>query len=232
LALGFVILVGVFAAYWAARTTSVFAVDHVEVQGAPPDVAREVRAATGDLVGRSLLSVDPAEVEDKVRLLPSVIAASVDRAFPHTLVVKIAAERPVGIARRGDGAWLVTGSGRVLHAVDPRSKPRFPRIWLPRQISLTLGGGLPTRYEPAARALGDLRAVHFPGRVKGVRTDGGELTLALRSGREVLLGEPRDILLKMAVAAQVLRRLGRSFRYLDVSVPERPVASSNPQPSG
>ena len=232
LLLAFGILVAVFAAYWGARATSVFAVDRVEVQGAPPDVAREVRAATSDLVGTSLLSVDTGEVEGKIRLLPSVIAASVDRAFPHTLVVKVAAEHSVAVARRGDGAWLVSRSAHVLRAVDVREKPSLPRIWLPRQVSIAVGDELPAAYAPGARALADLRQVRFPGHVKGVRTANGEITLALRSGREVRLGEPSDLPLKLAVAAQVLHGLDSDLRYLDVSVPERPVASANPQPSG
>jgi len=231
LLLAFALLLGAFAAYWGARASPLFAVDRIEVYGAPPDVAREVRGATSDLRGTSLLSVDSAEVEGKVRLLPSVIAASVDRAFPHTLVVKVAAEHPVGIARRGDGAWLVTGSGRVLHTVDPRAQPRLPRIWLPKAVSLEVGGQLPTAYQPAAKALGDLREAHFPANVKGIQSTNGEVTLVLHDGRDVILGEPSDVLLKMTIAGQILRHLDGSLRYLDVSVPERPVASANPQPS-
>lgn len=228
----FGLLVCVLVAYWGVRATSVFAVSTVEVRGAPPDVAREVRAVTSEAVGTSLLSVDTDELEGKLRMLPTVIAASVDRAFPHTLVVRVAAEQPVGIARRGDGAWLVTGSARVVRAVEPDAEPGLPRIWLPRQISIGVRDKLPAAYEPATRALAGLREVHFTGHVKGVRTEGGELTLALRSGREVLLGTPSDVLLKLAVAAQVLPRLDGGLQYLDVSVPERPVASANPQPSG
>ena len=95
-----------------------------------------------------------------------------------------------------------------------------------------MGGTLPVMYEPAARALAGLREVHFPGRVKGVHISAGEMTLALESGRTVLLGQPTDALLKLAVAAQVLPRLESDLRYLDVSVPERPVASAYLQLSG
>jgi len=232
LLLAFGILLGVFAAYWGARATSVFAVDRVVVRGAPPDVARQVRAVTSDTIGTSLLSIDTGEIVGKVRLLPTVITASVDRSFPHTLVVKVAAEHPVGIARRGDGAWLVTGSGRIMQPTQPDATPGLPRIWLPRQVPLDVGGKLPSAYQPGAKALAGLKEVHFTGRVKGVRVSNGELTLALRSGRELLLGEPTDILLKLAVAAQILPRLDSDLAYLDVSVPERPVASTDPQPSG
>jgi cell division protein FtsQ len=225
-------MASVIVAYWGARQTSVFAVDRVEVHGAPPDVAREVRAVVSQSLGSSLLSVDTGELEGKLRMLPSVIAASVDRAFPHTLVVKVAAERPVAIARRGDGAWLVTGSARVIGTTDPTAEPSLPRIWLPRQTAFAVGGKLPGAYAPAAKAMGALRDVHFPGHVRGVRVTGGELTLVLRSGREVAFGESTDVVLKLAAAGVVLPELDSSLRYLDVSVPERPVASTNPQPSG
>jgi hypothetical protein len=68
--------------------------------------------------------------------------------------------------------------------------------------------------------------------VKGVQFTRGEMTVVLRSGREISLGAPTDVALKLAVAGQVLRHLDGGLPYLDVSVPERPVASANPQPSG
>jgi hypothetical protein len=68
--------------------------------------------------------------------------------------------------------------------------------------------------------------------VKGVRFAAGELTVVLRNGRQILLGDASNVALKLAVAGQVLRHLDGSMPYLDVSVPERPVASANPQPSG
>jgi cell division protein FtsQ len=222
----------VIAAYWGARATSVFAVDEVEIQGAPPNVARQIRTVTSSLVGTSLLSVDTDEIAGKVRMLPTVIVATVDRAFPHTLVVKVAAEHPVAIVRRGDGAWLVTGSGHFVHSVDPRAHQELPRIWLPNRFGIDVRGTLPVTYSSIAKALGSLHDIHFPAHVKGVRLEDGELTVVLRSGRELVLGAPTDVVLKLAVAGQALRHLDGSLRYLDVSVPERPVGSSQPQPSG
>jgi cell division protein FtsQ len=229
LLVAFALLAGVVASYLGARESSLFGVQRVEVRGAPPDVARQVRAVATKTVGTSLLSVNADELEGRVRMLPSVIAASVDRAFPHTLVVKVAAERPVAVARRGHGAWLVTGSGRVIHGIGPTAEPALPRVWLPRHVSIAAGGKLPDAYQPAAKALASLREVHFPARVKGARVEAGELTLALQSGREVLFGEPTDVVLKLAVAGAVLPALDAHLRYLDVSVPERPVANANLQ---
>jgi len=231
LLVGFALVAGVFAAYWGARASSVFAVERVEVRGAPPDVVREVQRETRGVVGTSLLGVDAAEVEGAVRSLPSVAAASVDRAFPHTLVVRVAPVYPVAVARRGDDAWLVSGSNRAIRQVDPRAEPGLPRLWLPRKVAVEVGRPLPASYEPATRTLAGLRDVRLPARVKAVRAANGELTVVLRSGLEVLLGQPTDILVKLEVAARVVPLLDGDMIYLDVSVPDRPVAGAylNPQ---
>lgn len=227
LILAFGLVAVVFAAYWGARASSVFAVERVDVRGAPPEVAREVQRATRDVVGLSLLAVDASAIEGAVRNLPSIAAASVDRAFPHTLVVRVAPVRAVGVARRGGEAWVVSGSNRVIRTTDLRAEPGLPRLWLPRKLRVEVGRPLPTAYEPVTRTLAGLREVRIPGRVKAVRVTQGELTVVLQSGLEILLGSPTDILVKLAVAARVAPLLDAGLLYLDVSVPERPVASAN-----
>jgi cell division protein FtsQ len=226
LLLGFALVVGVLCAYWGARASSVFAVERVEVRGAPPDVAREVEHATKAVLGKSLLALDEGEVEGAVRSLPSVAAASVDRSFPHTLVVRVAPIYAVAVARRRNDAWLLSGSNRAIRKIDPRAEPGLPRLWLPRKVVVESGRSLPAEYGPATRALAALRDVRLPARVKAVRVSNGELVVVLRSGLEVLLGQPGDVLVKLAVAARVVPLLDDSMVYLDVSVPDRPVAGA------
>lgn len=220
------ILVGVFAAYWGARSSSVFAVERVDVRGAPPEVAHEVERAMHDALGTSLLAIDAGAIEGTVRNLPTVAAASIDRAFPHTLVVRVAPVRAVAVVRRGEAAWLVSGSSRVIRDIEIRAEPGLPRLWLPRKVDLEVGRALPAAYEPAIRTLSGLRDVRMPGRVKAVRTTHGELTVVLLSGLEILLGDASDVAVKLAVAARVVPLLDEGMVYLDVSVPERPVAGT------
>ena len=226
LLLAFGLVAAVLLVYRGAYVSSVFDVDRVEVRGAPPPVARAVEAATKDAVGKSLLTIDAGELEGAVRSLPSVAGASVDRAFPHTLVVKVAPERAVAVVRRGHSSWLVTGSGKVIREIETGSERALPRLWLKRGTAVRVGGSLPAGFTEATRALGAVQDARLPRRVKAVRSTGSEMTLVLRRGPEIRLGEPRDLLLKLAVAARVFPLLERGTLYLDVSVPERPVAST------
>ncbi|MFN2466892.1 MAG: cell division protein FtsQ/DivIB [Gaiellaceae bacterium] len=214
--------------YLAARETAVFAVREIEVRGAPPGVAAEVRAALEPLVGQSLLKIQRDDVQRRLGQLSIVAAASHDRAFPHTLRIFVRAEAPLAVLRRGAEAWLVSVGGRV---VRPMPQPRLsslPRIWLARGTSVTVGTALADEDAGRAlRALAPIRGLPLFRRVRDVRAD-GELTLVLRSGFEVRLGNARNAPLKVAVAREILPQLTPPG-YLDVSVPERPVAGANPQ---
>jgi cell division protein FtsQ len=218
------LVAGILVAVWAAGASSVFAVDEVRVEGEPPAVARQVRAATKHVVGTSLIDVDARLIEDTVRALPTVAGASVDRAFPHTLVIKISAERPVAVARGRSSSWLVTGSGKAIREVQPGALRRFPRLWLPKGASVRVGRSLPANFVPATRALAAVQESGIRRRVKGVRFGAHELTVVLRRGPEIRLGEPTDLRLKLAVAATVFRHV-TDAAYVDVTVPERPVSS-------
>jgi cell division protein FtsQ len=225
LLVGFGLVAAVLAAAWVARASSVFAVERVEVVGAPPEVARQVESVADDVLGRSLLEVDARRVEDAVRGLPSIAGVSVDRSFPHALVIRVAAERPVAVVRKRTSSWLATGSGKVIREIETGSHESLPRLWLPKGVGVRVGGSLPASFVTATRTLEAVSKAGIPRAVKGVRSTDRELTLVLRNGPEIRLGEPRDVRLKLAVAAQVFRFLPTDAVYLDVSVPERPVTS-------
>jgi len=51
--------------------------------------------------------------------------------------------------------------------------------------------------------------------------------MSLRSGIEIRLGDATDIDVKLEVTRRVLPQLGDLRGYLDVSVPDRPVAGAS-----
>jgi cell division protein FtsQ len=218
------LLLAVGAAYFVAYSTPVFALERVQSSGAPPELAREVHAATRELTGRSLVGIDAEEVEGKLRSLPAVAGVSVDRAFPHTLEVRIAPERPVAVIRRGRSSWLATGAGKVIRSIETGTQRHFPRLWLAKGATIRLGGQIPPGFVPATRALAEAHAVGLGARIKGVRLEGEELTLVLRRGTELRLGRATEVGLKLTVASKVLRMVDGSVSYVDVSVPQRAVA--------
>lgn len=221
--------------YLAARDTSLFAVQTVVVRGAAPAVRAQVRAALRPVVGTSLLGVDGSVVARRLAGVSWVSSSSFDRSFPHTLVVTVKPERPVAVLRRGADSWLVSARGRVLQTLPRHSRLDLPRIWVPHTASVGVGATLGNDDGGRdARALAPLALVRFPEHVASVDATDDQLTFVLRSGLALRLGDSGDLRLKLAIARRVLPMLGSPGpgAYLDVSVPQRPVADPNPQVGG
>jgi cell division protein FtsQ len=227
----FALVVAAVAGYFVARDTSVFAVSSIDVRGAPPGVSQQVRRALRDDLGRSLLRLNMNDVQRRVAALPTVASAQFDRAFPHTLRITVVPERSVAVVRQGALSWLVSANGRVMAGVEHGARRRLPRIWITKDVAaLEVGGTVPTVLDGALAAVSPLGSIRFPARVTSARATDGELTLVLRSGIEVRLGAAVDVPLKLAVVAKVLPLVAADTRYVDVSVPERPVAGTVERP--
>lgn len=225
---GLAVVALVLTLYLGARATSAFALRSVEVEGGSGELQDDVRRALAPWIGRSLTSLNREQVEDRVLRLPQVAAVSVDRSFPHTVTVRIRPERPVAVLRRGADSWTVSGRGRVLARLRMGTRPHLPRIWLPVTVPLRPGESLVDR---DARALTRAVAPLVSGRLGiPVRTavlDENGLRFILASGFELRLGEQKSLELKLSVARLIVRGL-TGFDYLDVSVPDRPVAGKEP----
>jgi cell division septal protein FtsQ len=232
LAGGFALVALAAAACLGARTSAVFAVERVDVRGLPAADAAAARGALRPLEGRSLVAIRRADLERRLAPLPGVSSFEYDRAFPNTLVVRAVAEVPLAVVRRSDESWLVSHRGRVLRTVPRGTRLDLPRVWVPRRTAVAAGTTLADDSGGSAvRALALLDAAGVGVRARTVRM-GEELTYVLRSGLELRLGSNRAVELKLAVAAEILPRLAAGTRYLDVSVPARPVAGPNTKVEG
>ena len=223
LAIGFAVLAVALGGYLIARESPLFAIDRIKVSGGSPQVARQVHSVLASLVGRPLVGLDGSAVLQKVDALPTVVTASYDRAFPHTLRISVVPERPVAVLRRGSDGWLVSMRGRVMERLPATALPKLPRIWISTRTSVRTGTELTAAgTATAAHAIGLAGA--FAGRIGSASYADGALVFHLRSGVEVLLGDGADIRLKVAVADHVLALLSSGSTFVDVSNPGRPVS--------
>jgi cell division septal protein FtsQ len=232
LAIAFGALLAVAGSYLAARQSALFAVQTVEITGAPPTVSAAVRDSLRPLEGESLLTVDLDAVANRLAAIPSVQQASFDRAFPHTLRVVVVPEQPVAIMRRGAEAWLVSSRGRVIRRLNQPRLSSLPRVWVPTTVTAAAGDTLADASTlRAVRALAAASAgTTLPARVSSARSDDGKLTLVLAAGTLLELGDEEELALKLAVARHVLLALDPNQEgwpaYVDLTVPGRPVVGN------
>src|SRR5262249_39967018 len=225
LALGFALLAAGVLAYFGARETSLFAVRSIRITGAPPRVASHVRAALAPLEGRSLVGLDQNAVERRLSSLSDVAAATVDRDFPHTLKVAVIPAHSIAVLRRGPSAWIVSSDGRVIRSAGRLASPKLPRIWVPASTPVEPGGAVGDGdATQAIKASATARNARCTVRISSVRASDHELTFVLARGLEVRFGDPGQLPLKLAVVRRLLPLVQGTSTYLDVTVPERPVA--------
>jgi cell division protein FtsQ len=223
---GILILLTALGLYAAARTTSAFAVERIAVAGTSADVAEQVRRAVAPARGESLLGLDLADLRRRAETVPMVATATFDRNFPHALEILVVPEVPVAVLRQGSSSWLVAAGGRVVAELARGERAALPRIWLQADVDLRVGERVGDVHLRAVEAVAPLAGRPLPRGITSVVATEGQLTLVLTSGLELRLGDSSDLAVKLEVARRVLPHLAGESGYLDVSVPERPVAGA------
>jgi cell division protein FtsQ len=211
------------------RSSSLVRVSEVVVTGVHGPQAAEIRVALAD-VGREMTTLT---VRDEA-LLSAVEPYSIVRSlrtetdFPHRLRITINAYEPVAAlqtpggrltAVAGDGTLLRGGATRGVAVVGVKAAASGDRV----------------RDAPTLRAIELLAAAPAPLRARVARVFGGRrgLALTVRAGPKLYFGGAARFEAKWGAAAAVLSHgSARGASYVDLSVPERPVAGGmKPRPA-
>jgi cell division protein FtsQ len=117
-----VLLIGV--AVLAVFASSLFAVEHVEVQGATYTQhydADQLQAIIDDLKGQPVLLVDSLAFERRLETIPWIERAFVKTDFPNRVFIDIRERRPLATFQGSDGRYrVIDRDGRVVAALDGR----------------------------------------------------------------------------------------------------------------
>ena len=115
-----VVLIGV--AVLAVFSSSLFAVDHVDVQGAEytqlTDGSR-LQAVIDDLLGEPVLLVDTLAAERELESIPWIERAFVTTDFPDRVLIDVRERRPLATFQGSDRRFrVIDRDGRVLSVID------------------------------------------------------------------------------------------------------------------
>jgi cell division protein FtsQ len=205
------------------RDSSLVRVEKVKVVGiaAAPD-ARGLRAELVKAAkGMTTLHVDEGALLRSVKGEPVVRGIEAQPDFPHGLVITVVENSPVAILSDGSRRVPVAADGTLLEDVDAGSPlPLLHTTSVPAAGRLG-AGGTADRVAVAAAAPAPLRA-----RIESITIQPGKGFVAqLRNGPAVWLGGRPRVELKWDSAAAVLAApSSRGADYIDVRMPERPVA--------
>ena len=218
------IAVGVPQRLWAGFVVWTAAqgweVRHVELTGAREQERLAIYAAVLNGPTNAMLATDLDEVRDRLRALPWLADASVQRRLPDTLVIEVKERKPVALWQYRQRLAAIDISGRVL------TRERLER-W--NELPILVGAGANNRVHDAleliaATPLGrDVNAAVFVGgRRWDLRFNSGE-TLALPDQP----GQARAALASFAKldGQGPDRLLGGRFTRFDMRLPGRMIVA-------
>jgi cell division protein FtsQ len=202
------------------RTSSFVRVEHVRVTGIDGRQAAAVRGAlTEAALDMTVLNVRENELLAAVEPYPVVRSLRTRTDFPHGLTITVNAYEPVGALKSGGDLTPVSGDGILLRGSSARGLATVG-------VRATPVGGV-------IRDVQALKAIHVLAsappalrrRVAHVYRGPQGLAATLENGPKLYFGGGSRLAAKWGAAAQVLAdRTSRGASYLDLRVPERPVA--------
>ncbi len=101
--------------------------EQVEVDGVDEKIREELIKACGLSSDVSLLGLNLNRVKHKMEGHPWVKAVSLERRFPHSLIVHVEKERPLGVVAM-DKLYYFNGQGEVFKEVSRSEEVDFPLV--------------------------------------------------------------------------------------------------------
>jgi cell division septal protein FtsQ len=204
------------------RDSSYVQVEDVKITGTElaPDVDSALRAAAE---GQSTLNPDADALRQAVAGNPLVAGIKVDTDFPHTMLIDVQVREPV--AYLDSEGVVIAGDGTILDSTG-KAPDGVPEMSLEREDGAAVAGDAVTGDAlEVSRVLGAV-----PGPLTSVinsasmSKDHG-VTVDVGPGLELRFGDSSGAELKWKAAAAVLADPKfEGATYLDLSVPDRPVA--------
>jgi cell division protein FtsQ len=207
--------------FWL-RDSSLVRVERVTVTGLDTPDASRVRAELEAAAHRmTTLHVDAGLLRRAVAGEPVVQSISVQSQFPHGLTIEVVENRPVAMLVAGTRQVAVAPDGTLLPGA--RASTALPAIrigTLPRGARLSDG---PARERVAVAAAAPARLLS---RVESISIENGRGAVAqLQHGPAIYFGRSVELERKWAAVAAVLaQHASQGATYIDVRMPDRPVA--------
>ena len=211
----------VCAAWYWGRDLSLWSVDNVRVTGATGQDAAQIEAALQSTAhGMTTLHVRAGDLRDAVARFPIVKSLRVHSSFPHGLRIEVVENVPVAALEAAGRPVAVAADGTLLRDRPVDGLPLVPAHAVPTGERVTdaqaagaiaLAGAAPAGARPL---------------IVRVRSGGHDgLRVDLQGGFRIEFGSRARMHAKWAAALRVMADArAEGATYLDVRIPERPVA--------
>lgn len=225
--LAVLVVIGLVVFAWFLTRTALLDVDRIEVHGTVQTSTEAIVDASGIRPGEPLLEVDTAASAARVRSLPWIDTASVNRDWNGLITITVTERTMVAVVSDGAGGGvLVDPSGRVLAADGTMDMIDTVIVGPVAGEPGTTVGGVDAALEAASLLTPGMRT-----RIATISTAAdGSLTLGLRPQGVVVLGPPTDLPAKIAALRTVMAQVDQhDIAAINVVNPSTPVVVRTPK---
>lgn len=218
------ILAALSLAQWPGRSEALARLDvlaiklglgitQIGVTGLDRAITEDVFAAIEPASNRSILAFDAEAARMRLEALPWIRSASITRALPGEITVRLAERKPFAIWQNRQMPFLIDEDGRTLEPVAPSDYPDLPIVagtGAAEQAGTILA--LIARYPALRERLG-----------AAIRVADRRWTLKLRNGPDLLLSasDPEASLARLDTLQREQRLLDRRLATIDLRLPRQ-----------
>lgn len=193
--------------WWLLYQSRYFLIDKVSVTGASRITPAHVATLAHVNVGQPLISVNPQQVTKDIAILPQVKSVTVERSWPHTVIIHVTERQPIAAARSATGFVLVDEQGTTAGIVTA----------LPKGMRVIVADPDTHAMKEAVRVMVQLPSTW---KVMGLSAPTQDsVTVTLVGGRTIVIGSSDNLEQKFKVAGVLI---AKGYGWINVSAPDAP----------
>lgn len=105
------LVVIVVATWWSLYQSKWFIAQEVTISGNSRLTVEQIAAAASIPIGNSLMSINTGTVTSQIVALPEIKSATVERGWPHSILITITERTPIAVAATAEGYNLIDSDG-------------------------------------------------------------------------------------------------------------------------
>ena len=109
-AIWLILVIAVFV-WWSLYLSKWFMAQEVSVTGNERLTIEQISTLADVPIGNSLISIDTAAMASQLMSMPEIEVATVERGWPHTILIKVTERTPIAVAATASGFNLIDSQG-------------------------------------------------------------------------------------------------------------------------
>lgn len=98
-------------AWWSLYQSKWFIAQEVTITGNSRLSAEQISAVAAVPIGNSLMSINPGVISEQIQALPEIKIATVERGWPHAILITVTERTPIAVAATASGYNLIDEDG-------------------------------------------------------------------------------------------------------------------------